>query len=263
MLLNAKAVRDLVLASLLTLVSLSAAAQQVNLTSGEWPPYTSESIYQNGFAAEVVRQAYQAVGIKVHIGHFPWKRSYHYAETGTGLGGDVWHGSIAWVKTPERETLFHYSTPLLSDNMVLYSLKKAPIEWTTLTDLAGLTIGATEHTNYEILESAQNKGLIKLQRAGNYDILFQRLLAERIDAVPQLKSVGEFYLSNNVKGADKDKITRSDSILSTREFHLILNKANPNNKQFAADFDRGLAIIKQNGVYQDLINKLNRGRYNN
>lgn len=103
--------------------------------------------------------------------------------------------------------------------------------------------------------------IIKLYRAGNYDVLFKRLLAKRIDAVPQVRRVAEYYLRTSLSKDDQDKITFSPTVFDNRKYYLILNKVHKENKRFMKLFNEGLQNIKSNGIYDDLIDAFERGVY--
>lgn len=240
------------------LLSFSLHAQEtINLTSGEWPPYLSKKLQDNGFAAAVVRESFNAVDMQVRYGYFPWKRSYLYAKHGADLEGDTWDGSVVWLYTEERANNFYYSDPIVIDDGILYHLKSNPISWTKVEDLQGLVIGGTKHTVYDIFQKAESNNILTIERAGYYDILFDRLLAKRIDAVPQVKKVADYFLYKNYSQHARDKITHSETIFERRVYHLILNKHRPENKHYIELFNQGLKRIKANGVYDDLVKKLN------
>ncbi|MDG3085119.1 hypothetical protein P7F88_02995 [Vibrio hannami] len=54
----------------------------VNVTTGEWAPYTSQNLPHGGLANHIVSEAFSAVGIKTNFGFFPWRRSYLYVKNG-------------------------------------------------------------------------------------------------------------------------------------------------------------------------------------
>lgn len=144
--------------------------ETIRLTNGEWPPYLSEHTYNNGFASDVVRQAFKAVDIEVEYGFFPWRRSYHYAKTGQGLEEEVWHGTIVWIYTDERAELFHYSDLVQEDRYVLFAKKENAGQYQSFEGLHGAIIGATAHTSYPVFEEAQSKGLLTIDRSGGMRI---------------------------------------------------------------------------------------------
>ena len=253
--------RCLSLALFSLFLSISVFAnERIQITNGEWPPYLSESLPYYGFASHVVTKAFAAVGQGVDYHFFPWQRALEYAQHGHGMG-NKWHGSLAWVYSEERAKNFYYSDSIITDTEVLFHLKSHPINWTKITDLAGKTIGGTQHTIYPTLEAAEKQQLLKIEKAGNYRILFSRLLAKRIDAIPQVSKVGSFFIRNTLTPQQIAQIAFSPTPLQTRHYHLILTRKDKNNAQLIKLFNLGLAKIKQNGTYQKLVEDFNQGVY--
>lgn len=189
---------------LLLFSGFSAAKEIIRLTNGEWPPYLSANLHQHGYASQIVKEAFAAEDIDVVFGFYPWERAFQYAKK-----GESWHGSLVWVYSDERAKDFYYSDSVISDQAVLFFLKDSPLSWNDFDDLKGKVIGGTRHTKYPLIEKAQKQGILAIDRAGNYDILFKRLLIKRIDAVPQVKHVGKYFLKNSLTAEELSKVTFS------------------------------------------------------
>ncbi len=238
---------------LLMLCCKAYALDKVKLTNGEWAPYLSEHLPNYGTASHIVKEAFEAVGVQVQYGFYPWKRSYKLAREGT------WNGTLVWVYTEDRAADFMYSDVVISEVEYLFHLKDKPLIWKKIDDLRGLTIGATLHTVYPTLEEAAHDGILKIERAGNYDNLYRRLLNHRIDAIPQVSQVAKHYLRTTLPPRERDLITYSDTILQKRNYHLILSKRRPESKSLIGLFNKGLSLIRKNGRYQKIIENLERG----
>lgn len=242
------------------LVCLNARAETtIYLTNGEWPPYLSRYLPENGFASALVSAAFAEVGIKVAYEFYPWKRAYEYAENRSGK--HRYQGSIVWLHTPERDNAFYFSAPVLTENRMLYYLKAKPVVWEQIEDLRGLVIGGTAHTAYKLLEKAQDRELIRLERAGSYDILFDRLLALRVDAVPQATEVAKYFLQTNYTKQLRDKVSFHPTPIDRSSYHLILNRQDPQNRTLILLFNQGLAHIKRTGTYAGYQKKLTTGYF--
>lgn len=238
------------------------AKESIRITNGEWPPYLSHSLPHQGFVSHVVTEAFNAVDIEVEYGFFPWKRALKYAKQGYGVNKeDIWHASVVWVYTPERAEDFLYSDVVVLDDEVLFYLKSAPVVWESVDDLKDKIIGATAHTVYPLFEAAQEKGLLHIQRAGNYDTLYKRLILQRIDAVPQVRHVGSYFLRTTLTQKERDLITFYPTIIDTRKYHLIFSKAHPENERLLFLFNQGLQKIKASGKYDAMMESLERGHY--
>ena len=240
--------------------STSPAREVVRLSNGEWPPYLSQNLPDQGAASQIIRAAFAEVDVDVEYVFRPWKRAYRYAASGYAEGR-VCHGTVVWVYTDERSKSFYYSDVVIEDNEVLFHLQKKPLKWQKIEDLHGKVIGGTAHTTYPLLEKAEEQGHLSIQRAGNYDTLFSRLLAGRIDAVPQVKNVGRYYLLNSLKDSERRRITFSPTVVDNRKYHVLFSRISDSDFHFLFLFNRGLQRIKENGVYAKIIEDLEKGKY--
>lgn len=233
----------------------------VRLTSGEWPPYLSQTLPNGGFAAQIISEAFLEMDINIEIGYYPWKRSYQYALKGIDQNNNEWNGTMVWVKTPERHKDFYYSDVVIIDDEVLFHLKKYELDWHSVEDLQGKVLGGTAHTAYPIFEKAQQEGILKLQRGGNYDTLLKRVFHQKIDAAPLVKYVGLYYLNQTFDSVEQSQFTYSPQVIETRYYHLMLTKAQKNNKELIETFNHGLRKLHQNGRYQELMRQLKQSNY--
>lgn len=230
------------------------AGEVINITSGEWGPYLSSNLPDGGLAARIVTAAFAEVGVKVNYGYFPWKRSYKYVRDGRDGSGMVWHASVIWVHTDERARDFLFSDSVVDDDEVLFSLRSNPVEWETVEDLEGKSIGGTLHTVYPLFEEAYREGVLTLYRASNYDMLFERLLQRRIDAVPQVRRVGMYYLITTLSKADMERITYSPTVVQTRRYKVMFSRKVEGNVRLLRLFNQGLARLRRSGAYDRLLN---------
>ncbi|GDY25357.1 ABC transporter substrate-binding protein [Agarivorans sp. Toyoura001] len=244
------------LAGIAWLVSHSViAVENINLTSGEWPPYLSAKLSKGGIAAQIVSEAFALNNINTYYGYYPWKRSYEYARRGFGAANAKWHGSLAWVKTSQREQHFWFSDPIVSDKEVLFFLKSSPIHWHKIEDLKGVTIGGTMFSVYPSLEKAAKNQLIVLEKVGDYQRLFERLLHKRIDAVALTKHVALNYINYHLSNSDAQQISYSETLLEQRKFRLMLSKQYPNNQRYLKQFNQGLQTLKSSGRYSEIVDQ--------
>src|SRR6266566_400052 len=62
---------------------ISAAESVVTLAAGERPPYIGAALPQNGYAYEVVQEAFKRKGYRVKIDFYPWARAKLLAAQGS------------------------------------------------------------------------------------------------------------------------------------------------------------------------------------
>jgi polar amino acid transport system substrate-binding protein len=242
-------------------LSFSLMGHEVlRITNGEWAPYLSERLPQHGLGSRIVSSAFKEVGIEIEYGFFPWKRAFQYGRDGHGVDGKPWHGSVLWIKNQEREKDFYFSDPVIVDEQTLFFLKEgAPVEWKELSDLKGKVFGGTAHTAYPALEEGVRKGWFTINRGAGYDDLFKRLLANRIDAILNVKRVGQYYIRANISPEQRRRIARSKNIIEERAYHLILSRKHKWSERLIKEFNRGLKKIKMNGKYDHILNEFDAG----
>jgi polar amino acid transport system substrate-binding protein len=101
------------------LASPTHATESISLVTGEWPPYFSEEFQHGGVGTRICTEAFSLAEMKTVYTYLPWKRGYDAL-----LHGEF-AGSIAWRRSPERETLFHFSDPIFSRQSSLFLPQKA------------------------------------------------------------------------------------------------------------------------------------------
>jgi polar amino acid transport system substrate-binding protein len=61
-----------ILLYLCVVINPVAARESISLATLEWPPYTGTNLVNNGFSAEIVDAAFEAVGVKTQTTFLPW-----------------------------------------------------------------------------------------------------------------------------------------------------------------------------------------------
>lgn len=84
------------------------------LTSGEYQPYTSETLHHYGIDSRIVMAAFMSVSVEVKTEFYPWARA------------------LKWAKRTDRNAYFHYNDPIIEvDPEYLYSLITTQYDWDT------------------------------------------------------------------------------------------------------------------------------------
>lgn len=245
--------RILALATLGTLLGLGCtplrAADQnpttIRIAIGEWPPYTSEKLNGYGFGAKLISEAFAAAGVKVTYVFYPWNRSLELARRGSV------EATGTWFESADRRADFHLSEPLYDSAFLLYYLKEKAIDWQTIDDLKGLKVGATTGYFYgEAFAHAEKAGEITVIRASSDETNLKNLLRGRLDAFPLDQQVAEYMLANDLPAADAARIGINAIAVHSRPQHLLISRKAANGEALIRLFNRGLATIRNNGVYE-------------
>lgn len=231
------------------------ATETIRLTTGEWPPYLSEELKHYGFVSHIVKEAFELEGIKVEYIFRPWKRAYKDALVGK------YDGSVVWSKNPERERSFYYSDVVVTGQSVFFHLKSYSFDWQGPEDLVGLNIGGTLGYKYDLLETLEEKGKIKIHRVATDQQNYGMLLLERIDIFQQDLDAGYDWLQDNLLKSEIARFTHHPKAIVNDNYHLILSRNLPENERLITLFNRGLKRLKESGKYQQYISDSRQGLY--
>lgn len=191
------------------------------------------------------------MGINVVFGFFPWQRALHYAAY-----NDNWDGSVGWVKTMERLSLFYYSDePVVMESRVFFHLKNYSFNWQTIDDLENIRIGATIGYIYgDEFQKAEKLGRIDVQRVSDDLTNLKKLIHGRIEIFPIERKVAEFLLEKYFHHSEKQLITYHPRPITQLGYYFILAKKNKVNFHLMQLFNKGMQELKENGLYDKLYN---------
>ena len=161
----------LIALSLVAIIPFQNHAAQLHVVTEVLPPlqYINPQGIQAGFSHDIVTALLKESGLSYEISFFPWARAYKLAQ----YSKNTCVYSLA--RLPERERLFHWITPLLETNSVMFGLKKKGITLENIeqakaynvavirddaTHLMLKRLGFKEHQNLYIVENSTS--LLKL-----------------------------------------------------------------------------------------------------
>lgn len=225
---------------LLSFSSLSfGAVETVTLSTGEWKPYVSHTLFGGGEVAKKVTESFAAVGISTKFEWLPWKRGYIVAKTGKVSG------SFPWLKTEKTEQDFFFSKPILVSKTAFYHLKSKPLVWNGYADLKGKTIGGSLGYSYaKELKSEAKANSFTYQVAKSDIINLKKILKGRIDAFPCAVDVCNTLLKQ-LGGEALEKITYNNTkLFSEANYYLIISKKSKNSREIIKKFNEGLDLLK-------------------
>lgn len=222
--------------------AVTATAESLRITNGEWPPYLGAELPHYGVASRIVSAAFAQSGIKVRYGFFPWSRALQLARNGH------WDGSAVWLASPEREADFHLSDPVVEARYVFFHLREQAFDWKEIDDLAGLRVGGTLAYDYgESFQAAERDGLIKVERVSSDEQNFARLLARRIQVFPMDVEVGHAMLKKYFAPGEQARVTWHPLPLRTDPLRLLLTRKDAANAERMQRFNEGLRQVRAHG----------------
>ncbi|MGM0518439.1 MAG: substrate-binding periplasmic protein [Campylobacterota bacterium] len=239
------------------LIASVAFAQNFVVSTGEWKPWVSQSLKDYGVAPAITHKAFEQVGIDVDFSFYPWKRAYYVAKVAKA------DASGFWLKTHKREKDFYYSDSVFSIKNILIFKKDKDIKIKSIEDLSNYKIGITRGYSYSqkiddmILEGKIQVHVVNSDLAG----LRQVLKKDEFDAFLCAKSVAKTLIDENFSLSEKKQISFSKKAIFQKDAYLMVSKQHPNAQEVISKFNKGLALIKSNGVVSKMIEESSQGKY--
>ncbi|MDZ7890885.1 MAG: transporter substrate-binding domain-containing protein [Rhodoferax sp.] len=166
------------LASLFVLAFRPAAANEVNLVTLDWPPY-SGAVPNQGFLSVVLREAYATQGHSVSVKVLPWLRAIKVTMSGAR------NSPLGFYSASQQECTDangRTSDPIGYYQFYLAQRKGGQSTWRQWSDLHGKRIGVIEgYDNGPDIARLGSQSLIVLDAAPNDLSSLQKLAAKRVD----------------------------------------------------------------------------------
>jgi polar amino acid transport system substrate-binding protein len=165
----------------------------MRLASLEWLPYVGAQLEHEGWSGYVADTAARHFGYRVEIDYFPWTRAMQ-----TGSRDEHYAGYFPAYYTDERAKSCYFSAPIGNSTVGFAYLKSAPLQWSSLEDLALLKIGVVAgFSNGPAFDAMVKDGRMKADVSPNDMLNLRKLLAHRVDAVVIDKLVMRYLLATD------------------------------------------------------------------
>ncbi len=219
----------------------------VKLTSLDWPPYTSADLPEQGASALVAKKAFEAMGYKLVVEFYPWKRAVNLAENDAAYAG-----YFPEYYSKENEASFIFSDPMGDSPLGFAERASAPVKWETLNDLKDVRIGVVSgYVNTADFDAAVASGELTGDAASSDDKNIQKLAADRIGLAVIDQNVMDYLLRNQFP--DKvGAIQFNAKPLEVKKLYICFSK-NAQGEKLAAIFNEGLKKIDANQLVKDYL----------
>lgn len=222
-------------------------AQVIKITTGYWPPYLAEKMPNQGFMAQIIREAFAAENIEVDYTFLPWSRALAMVKS------TDYQASAVWSCTKKRSREFLYSDPILPYHYVFYHRKSEAFDWASFSDLEGMNVGLTQDYSYSnTLAAAIESGLVDADTTTSDVANFKKLLIGRIDLFPMDPVVGEAIIKRQF-AVHASSLTFHPKPLRRAFYHLLFEKDSPDANRLKRAFDKGLQTLRKNGRFQQIV----------
>jgi len=222
--------------------------EKLILSTGEWAPYVSESIDDQGFTTAIVKQAFAKVDIDIEIKFYSWARALEMIQSHDAFG------TYTWSFTEERSNAYKSTNPLtVSDTVIMYTADNVnvPDDFTTVEALASYRIGGVK--DYAYLEHFNNANIeVDLSDKGNDAIV--KLYNGRFDLLPTTPLVAmEFIKEAYPDEIDKFRFLKTP--METVDMGILVDKNYPEADKYIEKFNEGLKMLKDSGEYSNILRK--------
>lgn len=224
-----------------------AFADELKITSGEFPPYSSSHLPDLGTHAEAIRKVYEGSGHTLSIEVQPWNRAYAGVKTGTK------NASYPWLKTDERvKEVYYPKVPIETIvDVAVYKKDKFPkgLKIKSLKDLIKQKLRVVGVESYWYVAKMRAMGA-KVMIASSPRDAYAIVMGGRadvhinVDKVIELE-LAEFYPDKK----DRDQFEVSKVPLNSAPSYLVFSLKDPKHVELAAEWDkRAPPVLKKLGL---------------
>ena len=226
-------------------------ADTIKLTSNEWCPFVCDPAggYE-GYMVEIVREALSLHGHSVEVELMAWQRGIQFAREGR-LHGVI--GTDEW-ETPDL---------LLSGPVAIYREVAAfrpgeGVPYAELETRNDLRVGGAHGYDYSypvdnyIQRNAADEDLIQLLKTENYlEQNLRKLLANRIDMVPEERSVMQYNL-HQLGLEDAVELTMDEESFG---LSVGFNPDHEHASTYAEHLEQGIAQLRESGRLAEILTR--------
>ena len=217
------------------------------MTTGEWAPYTSETLEGYGFFTEIVTAIFDEMGRTPQYEFYPWQRAEQAVQD-----GEAW-AAFPYSYSEERALTFAFSDAVANSTTVFFYYKPhmEAVKWEELADLKPYTIGGVLGYFYE--GTFKEAGLTT-DYTSSEELAIKKLQAGRVDLLPMTPLVAW----PQIKTLFPDEVENFGTLekpLAETTLCLMIQKDNQESVLLLEQFNAALQAIKEKGVYQEILTK--------
>jgi len=237
---------------LTSILSFSIHAETIHVATGEYPPWTSESLPYGGYVNHIVSNAFALSDIQVEFHYMPWKRALEATRIGK------FNASSFWAENLEREKEFLRSEVVNNAPFVFFYRKEnTDFMWSKLSDLKQYKIGATRAYTYtkEFWHlTEQNKLRVSIANDDTHNL--RKLVSGQIDIFPISELTGKYLLKKHFNEVQQSQIVIHNKPLSIGKDFILFSKKIDNNNKYLNIFNLGLKHLQENNTLEEFQHEL-------
>lgn len=223
----------------------AALAEEINLVTGEFAPYSGENLPNGGMLTDLVAGIFYQLGYPVSVTYLPWKRGYQQTLSGK------FTATFPYSFSAERAEQMLYSAPLRSDYVHLFVHVDAQLKYAKLADLRGARLcTALGYNLFPQIQEAVTQELVELITVREMDSCVRMMESRRADGIFLTEQAG-WHLIEQTAGSRGNYRMLQKPIHEVHEY-LLVAKDYPGGAEILRRFNQELARRVANGDYQRL-----------
>ncbi len=234
---------------LLVLVLLApgmAGAEPLRLVADPWPPFTGQTLPNNGLATDLVATALSRAGYATHYDEVPWTRAVR------GLQHAEYDVLVSAWFSEERAEFGYFSQPYLLNRIRFLRRKGTAIEFRSLSDLYPYRIAVVRGYAYSS-EFSSDPRLTKVE-VGSFESGARMLQRQRVDLVLEDEYVANFHLGRSLKKI-AGELEFLPLALSENGLHILIRRSLPEHQRVAERFNQAIAAMQADGSYAQILKR--------
>ncbi|PKG82059.1 ABC transporter [Colwellia sp. 75C3] len=208
--------RNILTLIILLLITKTAFADTVHLTSLSWPPYSDKNIKEQGASVAVAKAAFKAMGHELIVDFYPWSRAVKLVNTKSSKY--VGYFPEYYYETND----FNFSDPMGNGPLALIQNKSKPINFNDLSDLKGLKLGVVQdYINTPELDKMIADKEVNAKAALSDSVNIKKVASKRLDMAVIDVNVFNFLLSSD-KSLKKfeNKVELNKNLLANKKLYI-------------------------------------------
>jgi len=210
-----------------------------------WPPYADAN--GQGISTDILKQAFNSVGIKLITRVYPYARVLDEVKKGTLVGGY----NVTRQASTDKLYLFGQQALLQAAASFYFSPEnKAAQKYQSIADIpAGTSVGIIIDYEYGDLFE-QHKNRFKEVKVSSQEQVINMLRLGRIDSAILFDAVA----SHTLKTMELPEGSIQKGPLNhVSDIYVAFSRAHKQAQYFTDKLDQGLFVIKKNGQYDNLL----------
>ncbi len=236
----------LCLGLLLLVTAGSGHARTIAMCTVPWAPFYGPELEGQGFLTAVTKAAFEEAGHEAGLEFMPWARSMLEVKQGDR---DVLMGAYY---SEERDETYAFSEVIYDTNVGLVALRELGVDgFDSLRDLSEYTIGFGR--GWATTEEFDNADYLNKEAAKNNVLNVRKLYEGRIDMIAM--NFDRFNRIVRDEGLNPERAVFLDPPLKTSGLYLMVSEALDDTEQLVADFNQGLATLREKGRYDAILQR--------